>query len=496
MNFIGVDIGTSVCKALIFDEKGEKIAHSQRRYDVNFMPFGGAELDSEEVILNCFEIIKECTDQVVGGSVIGLGISCQGEAFTAVDNEGKFLSNAMVTSDIRAEKYVKSWTDNFGAKKLYEITGQTAHPLFTLFKLMWLKDNKPDVWEKAHKFLCFEDLLQYRLGLDPAISWSLAGRTMLFDVRKHSWNPDIMAAIDLSPDKLAKPLPSGSIVGKINSVIGDELGLAKDAFVVTAGHDQPCAALGAGVTSPGLAIYTAGTVECITPAFSKPIFSGQLRQNNLCTYDHAVTGLYISLAYCLSGGNILKWFRDEFGFKEIEEAKRTNRDPYEVIISMMDTKPSNIMVLPYFVPGGTPYFDTHTKGAILGLSLSTKRSEFIRALLEGVALEMRLNLDILEKSGCRVETLRMVGGGAKSKALIQLKADVIGKKIIELDESEAGCLGGAVLACSAYIDIPVIELVKKWVKIVSEVHPSKENAEFYRNKFQKYKKLYHQIKDI
>ena len=496
MDFIGIDIGTSVCKAVVFDEKGTSIAHAYRRYDVTFTPDGGAELDSEEVIQKCFEVIKECTSHVGNRLVIGLGISCMGEAFTAVDRDGKFLSNAMVSSDKRADKYAQTWPDKFGTDKLYHITGHTPHPLFTLFKLLWLKENRPEVWDSADKFLCFEDLLQYRLGIDPAIGWPLAGRTMLFDIKEHTWDQDILDAIGLSPEKLARPLPSGSIAGKVDPAIAIELGLAKDAFVVTAGHDQPCAALGAGVTSPGMAIYTAGTVECITPAFSKPIFSEELRKNNLCIYDHTVTGMYVSVAYNLSGGNILKWFRDEFGYREIEEAKRVKRDPYELILSNMDKKPSSLMVLPYFISGGTPYFDTKTKGAVLGLHLSTKRGEFIRALLEGVAFEMRLNLNILENSGYRIDTLRMVGGGAKSIVLAQLKADVTGKKILILDVNEAGCLGVAMLACSAYTNIPVIELANSWVKVVSEITPDAENSNFYREKFLKYKELYPKVRDI
>ena len=496
MNFLGIDIGTSRCKAAIFDENGMQLAQAYRLYDVLFTPDGGAELDSDKVISKCFEVIRECTSRVKSQSVAGLGISCQGEAFTAVDGNGKTLSNAMVSMDMRAENYSKTWPGQLGTDRLYQITGQTAHPMYTLFKLLWLKDHMPELWNSAGKFLCFEDLLQYRLGLDPAIGWSLAGRTMLFDVREHRWSNDILDAIELSPEKLATPLPSGSFAGKVNSNVAADLGLAKDAFVVTAGHDQPCAALGAGVVSPGSAIYASGTVECITPVFSEPVFSEQLRNNNLCTYDHMVKDLYVSVAYSLTGGNILKWFRNEFSSREMEEAGRTGADPYELIVSQMDLNPSGLMVLPYFTPSGTPYFDTGTKGAILGLRLTTKRGEFIRALLEGVALEMRLNLEILESSGFQIDVLRIVGGGAKSNVLSQLKADVTGKKVIIPDVKESGCLGAAMLACSEHSKKPVSELSREWVKIIDEIEPDADFSSIYTDKFGKYKELYHKIKEI
>jgi xylulokinase len=305
-----------------------------------------------------------------------------------------------------------------------------------------------------------------------------------------------LESIGLNPEKLARPLPSGRIAGKVNPGIAADLGLAEHAFVVVAGHDQPCAALGAGVVKDRMAIYTLGTVECITPAFSKPVFSEQLRKNNFCTYDHTVEGMYATLAYSLTGGNILKWFRNEFGAYEMKEAERTGADPYDLIIAQMDKKPTDLMVLPYFTPSGTPYFDTVTRGAIVGLRLSTKRGVFIRALLEGVALEMRLNLEILESAGYRIDVLRIVGGGAKSKALSQMKADVIGKKVEVPDVSEAGCFGTAMLAFSAYAGRPVTELADQWVSITDEIAPNPEFSAIYAEKFEEHKKLYQKIREL
>lgn len=496
MNYLGIDIGSSSCKSVVFDELGHQKMQAYREYDIIFSDDGGAELDSDEVIEKCLETIKECSLQVEPKSIIGIGISSQGEAFTAIGKNNQALSHAMVSSDARAESLASKWSERFGKEKLYRITGHTAHPLFTLFKLIWLKENKPEIWSRSLKFLCFEDLLQLRLGLDPAISWSLAGRTMMFDVLKHKWNKEILNTIGIRPEQLAKPIPSGKIAGKLNSEICKKLSLADNAFVVTGGHDQPCAALGSGVTEQGKAMYATGTVECITPAFSKAIFTNDLFKNNLCTYDHTVEGMYVTVAYNLTGGNILKWFRDEFGVQEIEQAQKAGKSPYEIILKSMDNKPSKLMVLPYFTSSGTPYFDTKTKGAILGLRLSTTRNEIVRALLEGVALEMRLNIDILEKSGYRINELRAVGGGAKSSIWTQLKADVTGRTITTLDVTEAGCLGVAMLACSAHTGQDVKTLAEKWVRILDMIEPKKEFIKRYNEKFNKYKQLYNGLKGI
>jgi xylulokinase len=494
VNFLGIDIGTSGCKAVVFDSEGQPLTTANREYDVIFMENGGAELDSDRVINNCLQIILECSQRVEANSIAGLGISSQGEAFTAIDGNGKTLCHAMISSDMRSEGYVHKWTEKFGEEKLYQITGHTAHPLFTLFKLLWLKDNKPDIWEKTKKFLCFEDLLHFRLGLDPAISWSLAGRTMLFDVRKHEWNREILDLVGLTINQLARPLPSGSIVGTLNDESSTKLGLAYGAIVITGGHDQPCGALGAGVTKSGMGMYATGTVECLTPAFTYPIFADDLRKNNLCTYDHAVTGMYITVAYSLTGGNILKWFRDEFGVYELIEADKKGVNAYDLLLKAAGDKPSDLIVLPYFTPSGTPYFDTKTKGAVLGLRLTTKRGEFIRALLEGVAMEMRLNMEILEKSGNDVKELRAIGGGAKSVIWTQLKADVTGKNITTLNITEAGCLGVAMLACAAKTGESIVDLAARWIIPQSIVYPQIEYKELYDKRFKSYKKLYSTIK--
>jgi xylulokinase len=369
--------------------------------------------------------------------------------------------------------------------------------MFSLFKLLWLKDNRIDIWDKTYKFLYFEDMLQFRFGIkNPAMGWPLAGRTMLFDVRKHQWSAEILSEIGLDANRLARPLKSGSISGYISSDVADRIGLSKNTFVVTGGHDQTCCALGAGATNPGVAAYSSGTVECITPAFAEPVFSDSLFESNLCTYDHTADGLYASVAFSLTGGNVLKWFRDQFGYKEIQHAKDTGKDPYELLLSRIDDKPSDLLVLPYFTPSGTPYFDAETKGAILGLRLSTKKEDILRALLEGVALEMRLNLDILEKSGCRIDELRIIGGGAKSDILNQLKADVLGKKITVMDVTEAGCMGAAMLAKAAEDNRGIRDIAKGWCRPVNQIKPNKEFSDIYQRKFKQYKNLYLNIKSL
>lgn len=493
--YLGIDIGTSGCKAVIFNEDGHQVALAYRDYNIISPKPGWAELDTDEVISKCFDVIRESASKIKDGTVRGLGISSQGEAFTLVDKDGKALCNAPVSSDIRANELIKGWTDKFGEEKLYNITGHTPHPMFSLFKLLWFRENRKEIWSKARRILCFEDLLQHRLGIkEPSMGWPLAGRTMLFDVVRHKWDEEILAGVGVKPGQLSRPLQSGSLAGYIDPSIAADLNLEERTFVVTGGHDQPCSALGAGAIEPGVAVYSSGTVECITPAFNKPIFTAELRKNNLCTYDHTAPGIYATVAFSLTGGNILKWFRDQFGDKEVEDARKRGRDPYELLLDKLPSEPSKLLVLPYFTPTGTPYFDVSVKGAILGLDMSSTREEIMRSLLEGVAFEIKLNLEILRESGYEVKELRVIGGGARSRSHIQLKSDVIGMPVTILDITEAGCMGVAMLAKARDTGEDVADISKKWVKAVAKAQP--ELKEFYDKKFRTYKKLYPLLKEL
>jgi len=491
---MGIDIGTSGCKAVVFDDKGNQISFARREYGIISKRQGWAELDTDEVIEKCFQVIGESAFQVRPHPVTGIGISSQGEAFTIIDKDGHALCNAFVSSDIRAKEVVSGWVDNFGCDKLYHSTGHTPHPMFSLFKLLWVKENMPDIWQRAHRILCFEELMQYRLGIeDPAISWSLAGRTMLFDVLNHRWDNDILNSLGIKKEQLARPLQSGQVTGYVKKEIAEKLGLSLQPFVVTGGHDQPCSALGAGIVREGLAAYATGTVECITPAFNKPVFHKKLKGGNLCTYDHAVEGMYTTVAFSLTGGNILRWFKDEFGQNENQKAINRNIDPYAFLLEQMPETPTRLLVLPYFAPTGTPYFDPVAKGVIIGLDLATSRFEIMKALLEGVACEMRLNLEILEESGCRVNELRVTGGGSNSTTWNQLKADITGKPVTVLHITEAGCMGAAMLAKAAHTKINVAIIADEWVKPVTKLYPEKKKE--YDQKYTLYKKLYPMLKN-
>lgn len=495
MSFLGIDIGTSGCKAVVFSNDGGVLGSASREYSVHSPQDGWAELNSVEVGDACLDVIRELAKVSQADPIEALAVSSQGEAFTVLDSSGRVLTNAMVSSDLRAAELLREWAENFGAERLYEITGHTAHPLFTLFKLVWLQRSRPDIWNRAAKFFCFEDYLHFRLGVDPALGWPLAGRTLLFDVRNKCWSPEILSAIGVRDDQLARPMESGAMVGQIPPVVAESLGLPRGVKVVAGGHDQVCGALGAGAMGAGQGVLNIGSVECLTVTFGKVVLSPVLRQSNLCTYSHAASGLYATLAYHLTGGNLLRWYRDEWGVGPGNTFPK-NADVYDLLLAEMPDVPSSVLVLPYFTPSGTPYFDAVTPGAIVGLRLTTPRGDVLRGLLEGLAFEMKLNIALMQEAEISVSEIYCVGGGARSDRWIQLIADVLDQPIRRPHITEAGCRGAAVLACSCASNRQPAEVVGDWKSETQSFTPDPVLTDYYARRFPLYQDLYRRLKDV
>ena len=246
----------------------------------------------------------------------------------------------------------------------------------------------------------------------------------------------------------------------------------------------------------GKAMYGMGTVECICPAFPKPTFSDTLMASNLCTYDFTVDGMYTTVAFSLTGGNLFRWYRDQFCQEESKEAKQRGVSVYEQLLQAMPDQPTDMMVLPHFTPTGTPSFDPDATGAILGLKLSHTRLDILRALLEGVSMEMKLNVELLDESGIKIKELIAIGGGAQSTIMTQLKADILNRPITTVAVTEAGCLGVAMLASHALNQEPLASITSRWVKPLAQIEPRAESATIYEDKFTLYKQLYPTLKTL
>ena len=477
MSYLGIDIGSSQVKSVAFDETGHPIASSYSKYSYSMPRPGWMELDAAAVIAGALRTIAECAARVREISpVTAIGISSQGEAFVPVDTRGSFLAPAMISGDTRAEEVFAAFAEDFGRRKLYDITGHTPSPMFSLGKLLWLLREHPEMRRKICRVLCFEDLLIFTLTGHAVIGWPLAARTMYFDVVRHDWSDEIFARANLDRRWFSVPLPSGSIAGKILPARADELGLAPDTVLVTGGHDQIIGAVGCGAVEPGSAMFAAGSVECMVPVLDRMVMNEEMFQKNFCTYDFAFPGRWATLAYSLTGSNMLEYFLREFG--------RDCEGDYTALLDTMPDALTDLLALPYLTPSGTPWFDTKTPGAVYGWRFHTSRGELLKALWEGIAMEMRLNLNMLRASGVRVEHLTATGGGFRHLGVVRLHADVLGVPITLCNAGEAGCRGAASLAALATAGamLPAPETV-------AAVCPDAEKAGQYDRKFRQWEKF-------
>jgi xylulokinase len=486
MSLMGVDIGITGVKAVAFGEDGDLLSSAYEEYPLLFPSPGARELDPRRVIEAASRVIEAAASEVKGTEPVkAIGIASQGEAFTPVMPDGRMIGNAMIFSDARCQPLVNPWSESFGEERAYRITGHIPYSMYSLFKFLWLKEHQPDVWETAWKFLFFQDLLASVLTSETKTDYTMAARTMMFDITKKQWSPEIMETVGLSPDRLPEVVPSGEIVGTVKREAASKLGLGSGVTVSVCGHDQPVGALGCGAAVPGRASYSIGTVECICAAVDRPIMSAELMKANLVIYPHVVPDTYTTQGFNATGGSVLKWVRDNFAVEEAEEARRNGEDPYDRIIAAASTEPADVILLPHFGPTGTPHLDALGAGVLFGLKLSTSRSEVLRAVLEGITYEMKWNLAILGEAGFGLTELRAIGGGARSETWMQIKADILGIPLTTMRVTESTCMGAAILAGRS-----TGITGESWAVPIKTFEPRKEYASLYEERFAIYREVY------
>ena len=497
MSLLGVDIGITGCKAIVFDENGKILARAYREYSLLYPKPGWVELNPDEVWVKVKECIREVAQKTKKDPIKALAVSCQGEAFVPVNKAGDSLANSPVSFDTRGERFTHWLEERIGKSKIMQITGMPIYSGCSLSKLMWLKKNRPSIYRNTWKFLWYEELVLFRLGFSPTTDYSLAPRTLAFDILEKKWSEEILNIVDIEMEKLPEVLLSGVVIGEIRREIANELSLPSGVVAVMGGHDQACATLGAGVQQEKIAMESIGTVDCINVISKTPRLNERMLENNFVCTPYTIPDFFITLAFNFTGGALLRWFRDNLAFEEKKKAEATGADIYSIIIREAKPSPSKLFVLPHFTATGTPYMDSKSCGAILGLSLNTNKAELIKAILEGADFEMKLNLILLEKVDITVQEIRVAGGGAKSYQWLQLKANIYDKKILSLHITEAACLGAAILAgLGSGVYSSIEEGIKACVRIKREFYPQKKWAEMYNEKFKLYQTIYPTLQDL
>jgi xylulokinase len=491
MSLLGIDIGTTGCKIIAFNKSAEILSSEYVEYQLIHPNEGWMELDAEYIWIKIKESILKINYRLKKDSIKAFSVSCQGEAIIPADRDGNSLYNAIVTFDSRTYEQYKFWLKNYSKEEIFKITGMPLSPIYSINKIMWIKKNFKDIFKKTYKFLCFEDFIFMKFGLTPTIDYSLASRTMAFDVTKKTWSEKILKEANIPEEYLPDVKLSGEIVGEIAPVIAKECGFKSNVIGVTGGHDQACGAFGSGIVDEGTAMHAAGTSDVLTAVFNHVNLSKEMLKNNYPCYPYVMKDKYMTISFNLTGGLLLKWYRDKFCNEERIMAEKEDKNIYDLIIENANQNPVNIFILPHFVGSGTPYLDPNSKGMILGIDLETDKPKIARAILESNAYDLRLNLEKLEKSGIKIEKIAAIGGGAKLSSWVQLKSDVLGKRFVTLNNKEVASMGAALLAGIAIGEYHSHQdAIDHTVKEIEFFEPDLNNHKIYNDRYLIYSDIY------
>ncbi len=478
---LGIDIGGTGCKCVAYRDDGEQLAAAYTEYP---LAAGQVNLPPDILTSSVFQVIARCTAQLEDKQAIAaITVSSFGESFVAVDEEGSALTDILLYFGNTESEEFAQLVERIKEETFMRIARIRPDASFSLSKMLYTrKVAQRPVW----KYLFIAGFICYRLSGKAYADVSLACRSLLYDVECRCWSKELLEKCGIEESTLPEVLPTGGIVGPILPKIATQLGLPHDVQVVIGSHDQIVNALGAGVHQVGDAVDTSGTCECITPLVASIPENLDFQKDNFACVPYLEDKGYVTYAYNISAGSVVRWYRDALAYHLKEEG----RSIYDVLNEKCPKESTDLMVLPFLQGmGGTPDVDATATGLIAGLTTQTRLPDIYRAILEGVTFEMRYNQEKLLKNGVSFERLYACGGGAKSPVWLQIKADILGCPIIPVKSEETGAMGSAILGIAAVTGESPFVVAKRFWKYGEPILPDPEFRKIYDNKYQMYKTL-------
>jgi xylulokinase len=449
MYLVGIDVGTTNTKAVIFDvETGQICAVGSSRTMTRHPRVERSEFDADELWSTVVESLRQAIAQCEHPERIrAISVASMGETGFPLDANGQVLYPAIAWYDQRTTVQAQWWRDTLGSERVYDITGHVLHGMFGINKLLWLRDNEPAIFARIGHWLSIEDFVLWKLSGEIATDYSIASRTMVFDQHALTWSEPLLRQANIPVEWFPPAFPGGTTIGTLRREIAEETGLPQQTSVVTGGHDHLCGALAAGVTRPGQFLDSTGTTS-VTLALSKTFQpSDELRATGYTTYAYVVRDTYATLGSMSFAGGALEWLVTLlYG----QGASVTDEVYAQAVREGAQIPPGSrgAIVLPYFLGAGTPHGRKSAHGTIFGLIPSHGRAELVRALMEGVAFWLRDNLEALHRLGIAPAhpEIIAIGGPTRATLLMQIKADITSCRIRVPQIEEAGATGAALLA--------------------------------------------------
>ena len=484
----GVDIGGTGCKCVAFSDEGEQLALCYEEYPLSA---GFAALPPDVLMQSVFQVIRGCADKIENKEdIAAITVSSFGESFVAVDENGEALDLIRMYFGNSESSAFDDVVRKVGAERFMNICRILPDSSYSLAKMLYTQDlaERP-VW----KFLFIAGYVCFKLCNKAATDISLACRSLLFDVDSRKWSKELCDGAGIPTNTLPEVVEAGTCLGDILPELANELHLPENTKVIIGAHDQIVNALGAGVQKPEDAVDTSGTCECITPLFTSAPKGMDFPKNNFACVPYLRELGYVTYAYNISAGSVVKWLRDSLAYHLKEDGKSV----YDVLNESAPEKPTSLIVLPFLQGmGGTPDVDPNMTGLVAGLTTQTRLPDLYKAILEGITFEMRYNLEKLGESGVSIQRLFACGGGARSAVWLQIKADILGCEIVPVKTEETGAMGSAVLGFAAVTGESPLSISKRFTKYGEVIYKNPANSKIYDSKYELYKQLRAFYKEI
>ena len=495
---LGIDIGTSGTKTVLFSERGEPMASHTVEYPL-YQPHNGW---AEQEPLDWWRAVCESASAVVNKSgvkpadISGVGLSGQMHGLVMLDEQGEPLRRSIIWCDQRTGAECEEMTRIVGAKKMIDITANPALTGFTASKILWVRNNEPAIYEKCRHILLPKDYIRYKLTGELATEVSDASGMQLLDVKGRKWSSEILSLLGIDGSLLAKVYEAPEVTGKISAEAAALTGLAAGTVVAGGAGDNAAAAVGTGTVRDGRAFTTIGTSGVVYAHTSQPMIDPEGRIHTFCC---AVPGAWHVMGVTQGAGLSLQWFRNHFCQAEMETARQMGIDPYVLMDQEAARLPigaDRLLYMPYLMGERTPHLDPNARGAFIGLSNMHTRSHMLRAVMEGVAYSLRDCVEIIRGVGLAPKEMLVCGGGGKSSLWRQMLADLYQTPVATLTSNEGPALGVAILAgvaCGVYKSVE--EGCDAIIRTNPAQQPVAENSKAYEPFYQLYTQMYPALRE-
>lgn len=490
---IGIDLGTGSCRGTLFDREANLIDQVSRSYPIISPHPGWDEQDPKILFQTLVKVLKEIIARVPkSGKLLVIGLSGYFHSLIALDSQGEPLTNCIIWTDTRSQPCATELRRKYDTHKIYLRTGCPIHPMYPLSRIIWLRENRPDVFRKTRKFVSIKEYAIWKLYEKFLADWSLASGTGFFNIHKLDWDDELLEITGISRTQLSTLVSPEHIMTDMKKEYANVIDVSPSVPLVIGAGDGVLSNLGSGAIGIGEANNTIGTGGAIRVIYNRPVLDEKER-----TWCYVLSKGYWGIGALSLGGFSYQWFKEKFGQLESMKARETGRDPYVILDRYATEVPlgsEGLIFLPFLTGELSPHWRADARGIIVGLSAHHTKKHFVRAIMEGVCFCRYSCFKALQEVAGEINSLRATGGFTKSREWLQIMSDMLGKELLIPRVSEATSLGAAVLALKAIGELSNLKEVKDLVSFQKSIKPNMRNHLIYKRIYKVYNEVYERLK--